>query len=474
MLRAPLNQRNVQAQRQQGGLQQALAAPMLTGAPRESKIGWLHSEDPTGYMEAARQFNEDLLKVPGLHSSRSTFLGDPADAPSGLGNTEYSAGAYVDPWTGKVLRGGTLDFLQNTDVDMTGGGEGSQTTRVDVVSPWERAYKQGMRGEEVSADDLFAMIPENERGAWQQRYNDLQSKRGTFEEQLLPTALREQIGQFVPQGKSSAFTSGEDHATNVLTANLASRGIRDLNQVGVTRDANGQQVFFDKATGTPLNSAIHTFKGGSNDGNLSYGLAVNPQGQVYITNKFKKPEKTLMDDYMPMLALAAATAVTGGALGGAMAGAGGAAGGAAGGTTGAAMGSTAGNALGYGLAGGASSAMQGGDFMGGFLTGALGGGLSHGVGQFMKAYNPGATLFTNPTYAGVANNAIRGGLTSAGQAAFRGQNPFEAGLYGLVGGGMNSGLSQYGQSLGLSPTLANQAAGFGTKYLMNQMRPRKT
>lgn len=462
---------------QQVSPQQAVATP-LQQAAYNSGLPMLHgsnigaANDPTGYMAAAAKLNDSLQ---GLYGGFSKYAGGSSDDPYWNTMDPYhlalgSNTIMVDPWTGTTkltgagmtsehlmdigasdrmakLRGSgvpaaptalsqALGNLQAADYEQLGrqadqmlsGGYREGTTREQLIRELQQQrdrneYNDGFsvpRQQPVTAAQLDA------------QQNELNKLWGDFSGKYLPSTLRSQIQSHVDAGMDftpTGLVGSNDYAVNRVTASLASMGINDLSQIGVTPDGK----YYDRKSGAEIHPNIMTFKGGRGDGNLNVQLR-NNNGQVYLGSDYNAPETNFIDDIMPQLVLAFIGGMAGPAIGGAL-------GGALGGGT---VGSTVGNTLGYGIAGGTTSAAQGGDFGQGFLGGAISGGLSSGIGTGAGQYNLGADMLGagSPSWQqAIINRGAAGALSGAAKAGATGGNISAGALGGAVGGATTAGLN---------------------------------
>lgn len=462
---------------QQVSPQQTVATPLQQAAYnselpmlRGSNIG--AANDSTGYMAAAAKLNNSLQ---GLYGGFSKYAGGSSDDPywNTLDPYHLALGSntiMVDPWTGTTKLTGAgmnnehlmnigasdvvarqrrsgapvaptslsqaLGNLQSADYEQLGrqadqmisGGYREGATREQLIRELQQQRNASEYNEGFSVPQR--QLPTAAQLDAQQ--NELNKLWGDFSSKYLPSTLRGQIQSHVDAGMDftpTGLVGSNDYAVNRVTASLASMGINDLSQIGVTSDGR----YYDRKSGAEIHPNIMTFKGGRGDGNLSVQLR-NNNGQVYLGSDYNAPGTNFIDDIMPQLVLAFIGGMAGPAIGGALGGA----------LGGGAVGSTVGNAVGYGVAGGTTSAAQGGDFGQGFLGGAVSGGLSSGIGTGAGQYNLGADVLGagSPSWQqAIINRGATGALSGAAKAGATGGNVGASALGGALGGATTAGLN---------------------------------
>lgn len=222
---------------------------------------------------------------------------------------------------------------------------------------------------------------------------------GQIQEQYLSPTLDKQLRELMPDdGKSfdNAFTTNYDHHINTLNYVLKGKtGIEDLRDLASTTH-DGRTVIYNRRTGQEVDPELLNYKGGSNDGNVSFKLKATEGGGVTFDTKFKKPSMWGGGNWINVVAPMALGLFAGGALSGALTKA------FSGGAATAGLGASV---AGKALSGGLVSAAMGGNPVTGMLGGAL------GVGTGMAGSVVGDAI--GGTAGKVLGGAVSGGLSSA-------------------------------------------------------------
>ena len=246
----------------------------------------------------------------------------------------------------------------------------------------------------------------------------------------------------------------QDMTKEALARSLAGFGIQDMQDIGVSRDADGNPVFYNQRTGQALPEQLFSVHSKKTVGD--YGLDIDDEGNIIPTfestfraTRHKRQKRNAMA-IGALGALAAPWAL--GALGAT--------------AMGGALGSVGTGAL-YGAGVGAvSSGVGGGDPLKGALIGGVGGGVGAAAGGFspiqgiesatlrnaaIGALRGGATgglgaaLYGGDALKGLAGGALVGGIGGAGAGAFGGDPNTAIGRLSGMAGGMFG--SQVGQQL---------------------------
>jgi hypothetical protein len=445
-----------------GGLSQAaynpalgMATPLWAEAPGRYKPGIKVDAqfDPTGMRRGAYDYSQSL----------GAYMLPPdqnMDTP-----VENVSMLKIDPYSGQIIGNSrhSSDLYNTFNADPNAWFKSEREKLMGMPETTQRwVAEEGMVSNTSDRAQKLSMLDKAEAD-----YKKYQGQFGDWQSKYTNPELGQQLAGSLNLSGMPNLES-DTSALNRLNSNLMRYGISDINQVGSTQGPNGEPIYYNRETGQQLPGQIGHFKSGSH-GTLRVGFRNNPDGSIGLSQDFEGP-KQQFGDYMGQAVLATLLATAGGALGGALSSAAGgtaatAGAGTAGSTTGSALARIGGQALGQGISGGIGSVMRGGDFGSGFLPGAISGGVGAGVGTL----NPGESMFTNPTYAGIANRAVGGGLSSAINAGVRGGNPMDAFARGAFSGGVGSGLTQAGKGLELPDDFARQVGGFGSNYLTNQV-----
>ena len=242
--------------------------------------------------------------------------------------------------------------------------------------------------------------------------------------------------QAVGGGRADPRVS-KDEAESLLTQNLGTFGVTDLDDIGYVVGPNRQPVFYNRKTGQSIPQEIVGFKDREHGGQKLY-LTIGEDGKVKPVNAYMPPNPSSgwKGAVAPILAVGGALLAPY-ALGSIAPLLG----------TGAAATAGAGAIYGAGL-GGLGAGLTGGDIGKAMLTGGLTGAISSGIGSGLKV-SPTTTL---PQY----NLASALGATSAGTTA-----TVNALLKGAASGGVSAGV-QGGNAL-TGALSGGLAGGIGTQ-----------
>ena len=242
--------------------------------------------------------------------------------------------------------------------------------------------------------------------------------------------------QAVGGGRADPRVS-KDEAESLLTQNLGTFGVTDLDDIGYVVGPNRQPVFYNRKTGQSIPQEIVGFKDREHGGQKLY-LTIGEDGKVKPVNAYMPPNPSSgwKGAVAPILAIGGALLAPY-ALGSIAPLLG----------TGAAATAGAGAIYGAGL-GGLGAGLTGGDIGKAMLTGGLTGAISSGIGSGLKV-SPTTTL---PQY----NLASALGATSAGTTA-----TVNALLKGAASGGVSAGV-QGGNAL-TGALSGGLAGGIGTQ-----------
>lgn len=256
--------------------------------------------------------------------------------------------------------------------------------------------------------------------------------------------------QAVGGGRADPRVS-QAEAEKLLTTNLGTFGITDLDDIGYVVGPSRQPIFYNRKTGESIPQEIVGFKDRKHGGQKLY-LTIGEDGKVKPVNAYMppNPSRGWKSAVAPLLAVGGALLAPY-ALGSIAPLLG----------TGAAA--TAGAGAIYGGAlGGLGAGLTGGDIGKSLLTGAIGGGLSAGIGTGLKL-SPTTTL---PQYnlAG-ALGASSAGTTAAVNAILKGAASGGIGA-GIQGGNIGTGLLSGGLAGGISTQLpATPATGLISRQI---------
>lgn len=227
-------------------------------------------------------------------------------------------------------------------------------------------------------------------------------------------------------------------------AQLRDMGITDFDDIGVTADANGNVIFYNKLTGQQIANQLRGYK---HKGQTTYYLNIDEQGNPYLDDHFQKDKRRSgLGKIAPGFTNPIVSTALGIGAGFLVPGLGSALGSSLG------VGTTAGTALAGAGMGALHAGITGGDIGKSAMLGGLGGGLGTYLkgAEFVKG-------ISNP----VLRSAVVGGLTGAatggaGAAMYGGDF-----LKGALGGGLAGGLGGAGGALmgGDPNTLVGKAQG---------------
>lgn len=266
-------------------------------------------------------------------------------------------------------------------------------------------------------------------GGWQ---NDPAKKK-----QIMESELYKDIKASGKMGSSKHF----DVSGNQLegAAQLRDMGITDFDDIGVTADANGNAIFYNKLTGQQIANQLRGYK---DKGQTTYFLNIDEQGNPYLDDHFQKDKRRSgLGKIAPGFTNPIVSTALGIGAGFLAPGLGAALGGGIGGTA----------AAGAGL-GALHAGITGGDIGKSALLGGIGGGL----GTYLK----GADFIkgiSNPVMRSAATGALSGLGTGGAGAALYGGDPLKGALSGaLTGGASGVGGAYFG---GNPNTLTGRLAG---------------
>ena len=268
--------------------------------------------------------------------------------------------------------------------------------------------------------------------------------------------------QAVGGGRADPRVS-KDEVESLLTQNLGTFGVTDLDDIGYVVGPNRQPVFYNRKTGQSIPQEIVGFKDRENGGQKLY-LTIGEDGKVKPVNAYMPPNPSSgwKGAVAPILAIGGALLAPY-ALGSIAPLLG----------TGAAATAGAGAIYGAGL-GGLGAGLTGGDIGKAMLTGGLTGAISSGIGNGLKV-SPTATLqqynlagALGATGAGTTAtvNAILKGAASGGvSAGIQGGNA----LTGALSGGLAGGIGTQLPATPLTGTISKQIAQaiVGSPYQQN-------
>lgn len=238
-------------------------------------------------------------------------------------------------------------------------------------------------------------------------------------------------------------TVSKQGADELLTRNLGTFGITDLDDIGYVVGPTRQPIFYNRKTGESVPQHIVGWKDRERGGQEIY-LTIGNDGKVKPVNSYMQPNPSSgwKGAVAPILAVGGALLAPY-ALGSIAPLLG----------TGAAATAGAGAIYGAGL-GGLGAGLTGGDIGKSLLTGAIGGGLSAGIGTGLKLsptttlpqYNLAGALGASSAGTTATVNAILKGAASGGVSA------------GIQGGNVGTGLLSGGLAGGIGSQLPNTPA----------------
>lgn len=268
--------------------------------------------------------------------------------------------------------------------------------------------------------------------------------------------------QAVGGGRADLRVS-KDEAESLLTQNLGTFGITDLDDIGYAVGPNRQPVFYNRKTGESIPQEIVGFKDREKGGQKLY-LTIGEDGKVKPVNAYMPPNPSSgwKGAVAPILAVGGALLAPY-ALGSIAPLLG----------TGAAATAGAGAIYGAGL-GGLGAGLTGGDIGKAMLTGGLTGAISSGIGNGLKVsptatlpqYNLASALGASSAGTTAAVNAILKGAASGGvSAGVQGGNA----LTGALSGGLAGGIGTQLPATPLTGTISKQIAQaiVGSPYQQN-------
>ncbi len=243
--------------------------------------------------------------------------------------------------------------------------------------------------------------------------------------------------QAVGGGRADPRVS-KTEAERLLTQNLGTFGVTDLDDLGYVVGPNRQPIFYNRKTGENIPQEIVGFKDREHGGQKLY-LTIGEDGKVKPVNSYMQPNPSggWKSVVAPILGIAGA-AFAPYALGSIAPLLG----------TGAAATAGAGAIYGAGL-GGLGAGLTGGDIGKALLTGGITGAISSGIGTGMKLsptttlpqYNLAGTLGASSAGTTAAVNAILKGAASGGiSAGIGGGNALTGALSGGLAGGIGTQL----------------------------------
>ena len=255
----------------------------------------------------------------------------------------------------------------------------------------------------------------------------------------------------------------KDEAESLLTQNLGTFGITDLDDIGYVVGPNRQPVFYNRKTGESIPQEIVGFKDREHGGQKLY-LTIGEDGKVKPVNAYMPPNPSSgwKGAVAPILAIGGALLAPY-ALGSIAPLLG----------TGAAATAGAGAIYGAGL-GGLGAGLTGGDVGKAMLTGGLTGAISSGIGNGLKVspttilpqYNLAGALGATGAGTTATVNAILKGAASGGvSAGIQGGNA----LTGALSGGLAGGIGTQLPATPLTGTISKQIAQaiVGSPYQQN-------
>lgn len=268
--------------------------------------------------------------------------------------------------------------------------------------------------------------------------------------------------QAVGGGRADPRVS-QAEAERLLTQNLGTFGITDLDDIGYVIGPNRQPIFYNRKTGESIPQEIVGFKDRENGGQKLY-LTIGEDGKVKPVNAYMPPNPSSgwKGAVAPLLAVGGALLAPY-ALGSIAPLLG----------TGAAATAGAGAIYGAGL-GGLSAGLTGGDIGKAMLTGGLTGAISSGIGTGLKVsptttlpqYNLAGALGASSAGTTAVVNAILKGAASGGASA--GIQGGDA-LIGALSGGLAGGIGTQLPATPVTSTISKQIAQaiVGSPYQQN-------
>lgn len=262
--------------------------------------------------------------------------------------------------------------------------------------------------------------------------------------------------QAVGGGRADPRVS-KDEAERLLTQNLGTFGITDLDDIGYVVGPNRQPVFYNRKTGQSIPQEIVGFKDREKGGQKLY-LTIGEDGKVKPVNAYMPPNPSSgwKGAVAPILAIGGALLAPY-ALGSIAPLLG----------TGAAATAGAGAIYGAGL-GGLGAGLTGGDIGKAMLTGGLTGAISSGIGSGLKVsptttlpqYNLAGALGATSAGTTAAVNAIFKGAVSGGvSAGVQGGNALTGALSGGLAGGIGTQLPATPLTSAISTQIAQAIVG---------------
>ena len=246
-------------------------------------------------------------------------------------------------------------------------------------------------------------------------------------------------------------------AERLLTQNLGTFGVTDLDDIGYVVGPNRQPVFYNRKTGESIPQEIVGFKDREHGGQKLY-LTIGEDGKVKPVNAYMPPNPSSgwKGAVAPILAIGCALLAPY-ALGRSAPLLG----------TGAAATAGAGAIYGAGL-GGLGAGLTGGDIGKAMLTGGLTGAISSGIGSGLKVsptttlpqYNLASALGASSAGTTAAVNAILKGAASGGvSAGIQGGNALTGALSGGLAGGIGTQLPATPLTSAISTQIAQAIVG---------------
>lgn len=262
--------------------------------------------------------------------------------------------------------------------------------------------------------------------------------------------------QAVGGGRADPRVS-KDEAESLLTQNLGTFGVADLDDIGYVVGPNRQPVFYNRKTGESIPQEIVGFKDRKHGGQKLY-LTIGEDGKVKPVNAYMPPNPSSgwKGAVAPILAIGGALLAPY-ALGSIAPLLG----------TGAAATAGAGAIYGAGL-GGLGAGLTGGDVGKALLTGGLTGAISSGIGSGLKVsptatlpqYNLAGALGASSAGTTAAVNAILKGAASGGvSAGVQGGNALTGALSGGLAGGIGTQLPATPLTSAISTQIAQAIVG---------------
>ena len=268
--------------------------------------------------------------------------------------------------------------------------------------------------------------------------------------------------QAVGGGRADPRVS-QAEAERLLTQNLGTFGVTDLDDIGYVVGPNRQPIFYNRKTGQSIPQEIVGFKDREHGGQKLY-LTIGEDGKVKPVNAYMPPNPSSgwKGAVAPILAIGGALLAPY-ALGSIAPLLG----------TGAAATAGAGAIYGAGL-GGLGAGLTGGDIGKAMLTGGLTGAISSGIGSGLKVsptttlpqYNlAGALGATSAGTTATVNALLKGAVSGGVSAGVQGGNA----LTGALSGGLAGGIGTQLPATPLTGTISKQIAQaiVGSPYQQN-------